>query len=77
MIEVSDSTLTYDLETKQKIYALAKIKEYWVLDLKNSQVIVFQQPENNRYLKQIKLTKGVISPLAFPDIEIDSQTISN
>ena len=33
LIEVSDTTLKYDLDTKQKIYALAKIKEYWVIDL--------------------------------------------
>ncbi|MGK7884280.1 MAG: Uma2 family endonuclease [Crocosphaera sp.] len=77
LIEVSDTTLKYDLDTKQKIYALAKIKEYWVIDLKNSQLIVFQKPENNRYLKQFNLTQGVISPLAFRDIPIDSQTILN
>ncbi|MDJ0844867.1 Uma2 family endonuclease [Crocosphaera sp.] len=77
LIEVSDSTLKYDLETKQKIYALARIKEYWIIDIKNSQLIVFQQPENDCYVKQIKLTKGVISPLAFSNLKIDSQTILN
>ncbi len=77
LIEVSDTTLKYDLETKQKIYALAKIKEYWVIDIKNSQVIIFQQPENDHYLKQMKVTKGVISPLAFRDLKINSQTILN
>ncbi len=77
LIEVSDTTLKYDLDTKQKTYALAKIKEYWVIDLKNSQLIVFQKPENNCYLKQFNLTQGVISPLAFRDIQIDSKTILN
>ncbi len=75
LIEVSDTTLKYDLETKQKLYALAKIKEYWVIDIKNSQFVIFQQPENNRYLKQIKLTEKVISPLAFPHIKIDSDKV--
>ncbi len=58
LIEVSDTTLKYDLDTKQKIYALAKIKEYWIIDIKNSQLIIFQQPENNRYTQQIQLTEA-------------------
>lgn len=33
LIEVSDSTLRYDLETKARLYATHGIDEYWVVDL--------------------------------------------
>ncbi|ACB50677.1 hypothetical protein cce_1327 [Crocosphaera subtropica ATCC 51142] len=54
---------------------IAKIKEYWIIDIQNSQVIIFQRPKNDRYLKQFNVTQGVISPLAFQDIEIKSNLI--
>ncbi|WP_083767401.1 Uma2 family endonuclease [Rippkaea orientalis] len=75
LIEVSDTTLKYDLDTKQKIYALAKIKEYWIIDIHGPQLKIFQQPESNRYLTQFNFTQGMISPIAFPDIEIESNKI--
>ena len=33
LIEVSNSTLAYDLEKKAQIYALDRIQEYWVIDV--------------------------------------------
>ncbi|MGK7893640.1 MAG: Uma2 family endonuclease [Xenococcus sp. (in: cyanobacteria)] len=42
LIEISDSTLEKDLEQKRIAYAHAGILEYWVLDLKAQQLIVFQ-----------------------------------
>ena len=33
LVEVSDSTLAYDRTTKLKMYALAGIQEYWIINL--------------------------------------------
>lgn len=43
-VEVSDTTLSYDLTTKAELYATAGIPEYWVLDLDGRQLHVFRDP---------------------------------
>lgn len=68
LIEISDTTLTYDLSKKKKIYAAANITEYWVLDIQNKKLVVFTQPKNNNYLTQLALTQGVIYPVRFSDV---------
>jgi|SRR5579883_525819 len=44
IVEVSDTTLNYDLTTKAELYATAGIAEYWVLDVENRQLHVFRDP---------------------------------
>jgi Uma2 family endonuclease len=70
LIEVSDSSLKKDLETKQPIYAEAGIQEYWVIDLQNRQLIVFRSPHNGEYASKQELRQGDVSPQAFPDIVV-------
>src|SRR6185312_11350302 len=43
-VEVSLTTLAYDLSTKAELYATASIPEYWVLDLEGKQLHVFRDP---------------------------------
>jgi Uma2 family endonuclease len=70
LIEVSNETLTKDLEQKTIIYARNGIPEYWVIDLKNNQLIVHTQPQNSSYARIVKYQVGAISPLAFSEIVI-------
>lgn len=70
LIEISESSLTKDLGQKKLIYAMAGIEEYWILDLKKLQLIVFRHPQADDYELQQELTEGAIAPLAFPDLEI-------
>ncbi len=44
VVEVSKSSLDYDLNTKACLYASMEIPDYWVLDLENRQLIVHRQP---------------------------------
>lgn len=72
LIEVSDSTLKYDQEIKLPLYAENHIQETWIINLNNSSIEVYRQPENNFYQQQKILTKkDKISCLAFPEIEIN------
>jgi Uma2 family endonuclease len=77
LIEYSDSSLSKDLETKNKIYAEAGIREYWVVNLKKLQLIVFRDPQDGEYASKMTLTTGVIQPLAFPDVDISVDRIIN
>jgi Uma2 family endonuclease len=72
---VAKSSLKKDLELKLSIYAQARIEEYWVLDLYQKQLIVFRNPENNIYLSQQIINQGMITSLAFPDIEISVERL--
>jgi Uma2 family endonuclease len=44
VVEVSDTSLTYDMTTKAELYATASIPEYWVLDLNARQLHVYRDP---------------------------------
>ncbi|MEQ9234533.1 Uma2 family endonuclease [Coleofasciculus sp. E2-BRE-01] len=75
LIEYSESSLEKDLEIKRKIYAQVGISEYWVINLKRRQLIVFRDPQDGEYASRSTLTGGRIYPLAFPDISISVDSI--
>jgi Uma2 family endonuclease len=70
VVEVAQTSLKKDLEIKAAIYADAQIGEYWVLNLVARQIIVFQEPQNGKYLREETIEEGIITPLAFPDIQV-------
>ncbi len=70
LIEISNKTLSYDLNEKKKIYAKEGIKEYWVVDINNHQIYVFFNPDNDDYLVKINISIGVINPQSFPNLEL-------
>ncbi len=71
MVEYADTTLAKDLNIKQKIYAQAGILEYWIVNLQVAELIVFRGANITGYETETRLAEGNISPLSFPDIEID------
>lgn len=77
LIEVSSSTLALDTKIKSKIYARNGIKEYWIIDLVNSKLIVYTQPLGEQYTKVVELDSGSVSPQAFPDLDIQLNRFIN
>jgi len=71
LIEYSHTTLAKDLGKKKQIYADVGIPDYWISDLKNSQLRVFRDPLEGNYQTELPLVDGLISPLAFPDVAIE------
>jgi Uma2 family endonuclease len=49
VVEVSDSTLRFDLGTKASLYARAEIVEYWVIDVNTRQLHVHRDPVGGVY----------------------------
>lgn len=70
LIEISNSTLKFDLSTKAALYARNQIKEYWIVDLVNKKLIVHTHPIGNSYSSINKYSSGTISCSSFPDIDI-------
>ncbi len=55
-IEVSYSSLSYDLETKRRLYAEAGIAEYWIVDLQANCIHVHRDPHGVDYLTRLVCT---------------------
>ena len=75
LVEYSDSSISKDLEIKTKVYAAAGIPEYWVVNLRKRQLIVFRWPTNEGYQSKETLTQGAIAPLAFPDVAVSIERL--
>lgn len=70
LIEISNTTLEDDLNRKKKIYAKEGINEYWVIDLKNTELIIFREPLDNDYKTNLTFKEGMVSAISFPNIGI-------
>ena len=72
LIEVADSSLSYDRNTKMPVYAQAGIQEYWIVNLVAMQLLVHRRPVDGKYLDvQVLGQSDTIQPIAFPDVTID------
>ncbi len=71
IIEVANSSLQLDCETKAKAYSQAGITDYWVLDVISRQLHIFRKPTQEGYKDVVILAAdATISPLEFPDVQI-------
>ena len=70
VIEYANSSLTKDLEVKSKTYATVGIQEYWVINLKRMELVVFRDASDEDYREKRTLIDGEISPLAFAEVSV-------
>jgi Uma2 family endonuclease len=77
VVEISDSTFTYDQTTKLELYAEAGISNYWMVNLNARQLEYYSQPYQNaqskfNYLsKQVYLTNQSVTIPGFEDVLLD------
>ncbi len=72
IVEVADSSLRYDRLTKGSLYAAVGVPEYWIVNLVQQQVEVYQRPVNDassphgsRYADgTIVMPEGSLRPVA-------------
>jgi len=71
VVEISDSTLCFDLATKARLYARARIVEYWVVDIPGRRIIVHRDPQEGQYRSVVAYSEQEsVNPLASPDSEL-------
>jgi Uma2 family endonuclease len=76
LIEVADSSIDFDRNTKAPIYAAAGISEYWIVNLIDSRLEIYSQPEGDIYTNtQIILPPRLVNIPQFPEIKLDLTTI--
>jgi Uma2 family endonuclease len=73
VIEVADTTVSFDRTTKAQLYARAAIQEYWVVNLKSRllevhrEPVASEEPGGSRYKRITKHTESeTVTPLGAP-----------
>jgi Uma2 family endonuclease len=68
VVEISDSTLSFDLRVKAPLYARAGIFEYWVLDVNGRRLFCHRDPADGGYSSIVIYNEHEqVAPLAAPD----------
>jgi Uma2 family endonuclease len=68
-VEVAESTLELDRGIKIPLYARSGIREVWLVNLVDDEIIVYREPTEAWYhTVQTSTRCDSISPLAFPDV---------
>ena len=71
VIEVMDSSAAYDRRIKLPLYARAGIVEVWLVDLDGRAVEAYRDPTGQGYAERQVLSElGVLSPRAFPELQL-------
>ena len=71
VVEISDSSVGFDLTRKAELYARAGIVEYWVFDVQVRRIVVHRDPANGLYHSVIAYgTRESVSSLAAPDHQL-------
>jgi Uma2 family endonuclease len=65
VVEVADSSFSFDTNEKRLLYARAGIREYWIVDINGRRLLVYRDPQGGDYTMQQELSPAdSISPLA-------------
>jgi Uma2 family endonuclease len=72
IIEVSVTTLRYDLQVKVPLYARHEVPEVWVVDLHGKQLHVFRSPKSGAYAEVVASDDpGILTIGALTDVQAD------
>jgi Uma2 family endonuclease len=72
VVEVSDTTRTFDLETKVPLYARCRIAEAWVVDVNERAIHVFREPSASGYEASFTLRPGQsVACVALPEAKLE------
>ncbi len=67
LIEIADSSLTYDRNVKRSLYARHGIPEFWIVNLAENVVEVCRSPEGEQYTSMSRVGReGVLEPQLLP-----------
>ena len=76
VIEISDSSLSYDRGDKAAMYAEAGIADYWVVNLRDRVVEVYRDPQSDGYRNvTVYRDNDEVRPLAFPEAALRPSTL--
>jgi Uma2 family endonuclease len=78
VVEVADTSARYDLEGKARIYAKARIPEYWLVVVRKRVVEVLRDPDAKKGAYRSRVTApqaGVLTPSSFPGLKLPVRSL--
>ena len=76
VIEVADTSLSYDRDTKIPLYAQAGIPEAWLVDLVAENITVYRRPVPDGYSETASVARGeLLRPLLLAGVTITADEI--
>jgi len=71
VVDVADSSLSFDTTEKRLLYARAGIRDYWVVDINGRRLLVYRDPQAGDYAThQVFSPTDTVSPLAVPTVAV-------
>ena len=74
-IEVADSTLVYDRDTKVPLYAKYRIPEVWIVNLRERCVDVYSELNADHYRCHERHQRGMLTGSALAEIQVDVEEL--
>ena len=76
LIEVADTSLSYDRRVKVPLYAKVGIVEVWVVDVENRLIYAYRNLVKGKYQETLVVNPGdTITPVAFDEISVRVEEI--
>lgn len=75
LVEVADSSRTYDRRRKLPLYARFGVPEVWIVDLVAREVEVCRRPERAGYASREAVTEGRVAAGLVPGFKVDVATV--
>lgn len=71
LVEISDSSLDYDLGDKARYYASIGMRDYWVIDAKRLVTRIHRQPQGETFASRVDLgADELLTPLLVPALAV-------
>ena len=76
LVEIADTTLEYDRNTKIPLYARVEIPEVWLIDVNGRHLDIYRHPAEGRYTARRRATTlRSLRIAALPDVIFDLSTL--
>ena len=76
VVEIAETSLAYDLNTKSSLYAASGVPEYWVINAVTLHTTIFRQPSAQGYIDSDEFSADtVLVPMLISELAIDLNTI--
>jgi len=78
VLEVADTSVRHDLPIKARIYAKARIPEYWLVVVRKRLVEVLRDPDAKKGAYRSRVTVpggGVLTPTSFPGLKLPVRSL--
>lgn len=79
VIEVADSSVAFDRTTKQRLYAATGIPAYWIINIPEDHIEVFEDPRpaERRYARRLEVSRNGVArlPVSAGGLEVRASDI--